>query len=59
MCIRDSYQKLMRQNARVTFESGLGLARIRAEGHMVLDLEVRGNAVAIIANTRVEKEAVR
>jgi hypothetical protein len=55
----DYYQKLMRQNARVTYESGLGLARIRAEGHMVLDLEVRGNSVAIIANTRVEKEAVR
>ena len=55
----EHYQRLMRQNARVAFESGLGLARIRAEGHMSLDLEVRNNNVAIIANTRVEKEAVR
>lgn len=55
----DHYQKLMRQNAHVTSESGLGLARIRAEGEMALGLEVRGNTVVITAHTRVNKEALR
>jgi hypothetical protein len=47
------YQKLMKQNARTLDESGLGLARIRAEGEMSLDLDVRGNTVGLMANARL------
>lgn len=47
------YQRLMRQTARTTDESGLGLARIRAEGEMSLGLEVRGNTVGLLASARV------
>ena len=53
------YQALMRQNARTVDESGLGLARIRAEGEMDLGLEVRGNTVALLADVRLAKEALR
>jgi two-component sensor histidine kinase len=53
------YQALMRQTARAVDESGLGLARIRAEGEMDLGLEVRGNTVALIADTRLTKESLR
>jgi two-component sensor histidine kinase len=53
------YQRLMKQNARSTDESGLGLARIRAEGEMSLDLEVKGNTVGLLANARVRKGTTR
>ena len=53
------YQSLMRQNARAVDESGLGLARIRAEGEMDLGLEVRGNTVALMADAHLAKEALR
>jgi hypothetical protein len=53
------YYLLMRQTARTIDESGLGLARIRAEGDMDLALEVRGNTVALLANARMNKEALR
>ena len=53
------YQKLMRQNARAVDESGLGLARIRAEGEMDLGLEVRGNTVALVADAQLGKESLR
>jgi hypothetical protein len=53
------YQSLMRQNARAVDESGLGLARIRAEGEMDLGLEVRGNTVALLADARLAKESLR
>ena len=48
------YQRLMRQTARTAAdESGLGLARIRAEGEMSLCLDVRGTTVGLLANARV------
>jgi two-component sensor histidine kinase len=53
------YQTLMRQTARAQDESGLGLARIRAEGEMDLGLEVRGNTIALLADARLAKEALR
>jgi hypothetical protein len=53
------YQTLMRQNARTVNESGMGLARIRAEGEMDLGLEVRGNTVALLADVHLAKESLR
>jgi hypothetical protein len=53
------YHALMRRSARTEDESGLGLARIRAEGEMDLALEVRGNTVDLLANARMNKEALR
>jgi two-component sensor histidine kinase len=50
----ERYQLLMRQNARRVDESGLGLARIRAEGEMALGLEVNGSTVAIMATGRID-----
>ena len=47
------YQQAMRDSARRTDESGLGLARIAAEAEMMLGLEVKGTTVAIMASTRV------
>jgi anti-sigma regulatory factor (Ser/Thr protein kinase) len=44
------YQALMRRTVAVDEESGLGLARIRAEGDLNLTLEVNGNMVTIIAS---------
>jgi two-component sensor histidine kinase len=51
------YQTLMRRSSKLRDESGLGLARIRAEGEMNLGLEVDGNTVTIIAKTHVPKRA--
>jgi hypothetical protein len=45
------YQTLMRRSSKLRDESGLGLARIRAEGEMNLGLEIDGNTVTIIAKT--------
>ena len=53
------YQSLMRQSARATDESGLGLARIRAEGEMDLSLEVKGSSVALVAMLRLPQSALR
>jgi two-component sensor histidine kinase len=44
------YQSLMRRTAALEEESGLGLARIRAEGELRLDLQVVGNVVTIVAS---------
>jgi two-component sensor histidine kinase len=45
------YQNLMRRSFGVTEESGLGLARIRAEAELKLSLEIRGNMVTIVASS--------
>jgi anti-sigma regulatory factor (Ser/Thr protein kinase) len=47
------YQDLMRRSSRMREESGLGLARIRAEGEMTLALEVAGSTVTIVASADV------
>ena len=47
------YQTLMRRSSKVREESGLGLARIRAEGEMALALQVVGNTVTIVASAQV------
>jgi two-component sensor histidine kinase len=47
------YQAFMRRTSKLRDESGLGLARIRAEGEMTLGLEVQGLTVTIIASARV------
>jgi two-component sensor histidine kinase len=47
------YQTLMRRASKLRDESGLGLARIRAEGEMTLDLEVVGTTVTIVASAIV------
>jgi two-component sensor histidine kinase len=51
------YQALMRRSSRLRDESGLGLARIRAEGEMNLGLEVDGNRVSIVAQAHVPERA--
>jgi hypothetical protein len=40
----------MRRTVGVHQESGLGLARIRAEGELNLSLEVHGSMVTIVAS---------
>lgn len=44
------YQKLMRRTFGIQSESGLGLARIRAEGELDLSLEIEGTKVTIVAS---------
>jgi hypothetical protein len=44
------YQRLMRRTFGIQEESGLGLARIRAEGELNLSLEVDGSMVTIVAS---------
>ena len=44
------YQTLMRRTFGVQDESGLGLARIRAEGELDLSLEIEGTMVTITAS---------
>jgi two-component sensor histidine kinase len=44
------YQHLMRRSVGIDEESGLGLARIRAEGDLDLSLEVHGTTVTIVAS---------
>jgi len=51
------YQSLMRRSSKLRDESGLGLARIRAEGEMHLGLEVDGNRVSIVAQARIPERA--
>jgi hypothetical protein len=47
------YLDLMRRNAHETGNSGLGLARIRAEGEMALTLAVDGERATIVAHVSV------
>jgi hypothetical protein len=51
------YQTLMRHSSKLRDESGLGLARIRAEGEMNLGLEVDGQRVTIVAQARVPERS--
>jgi anti-sigma regulatory factor (Ser/Thr protein kinase) len=44
------YFALMRQNAKIGAVSRLGLARVRAEGEMELDVAIDGPAVKIVAS---------
>jgi two-component sensor histidine kinase len=44
------YQDMMRRTYGIQEESGLGLARIRAEGDLDLALEIDGSMVTIIAS---------
>jgi len=44
------YQDLMRRTVGAHQESGLGLARIRAEGDLNLSLEIDGTVVTIVAS---------
>ena len=44
------YFALMRQNAKSGAVSRLGLARVRAEGEMELDVDIQGPAVKIVAS---------
>jgi hypothetical protein len=50
------YVDLMRRNAHRREISGLGLARIRAEGEMALTLRVEGDTVTIVARAPVPPE---
>src|SRR5580692_688323 len=50
------YQQLLRETARETNVSGLGLARIRCEGEMDMDLKVEGDLVRISAVSRTGSE---
>jgi hypothetical protein len=50
------YQSLMRKNMKNRDESGLGLARICAEGEMSLGLEIKGNTVAIMTSALFPKK---
>ena len=49
------YQTLMRRTFGVQDESGLGLARIRAEGELDLSLEIEGSMVTITASCSPER----
>ncbi len=44
------YQRLMRRTCGIQAESGLGLARIRAEGELNLSLQIDGSVVTIVAS---------
>ena len=48
------YQRLMHKNARRQGGSGLGLARIRAEGEMSMTCEFEADYVSILAETQIE-----
>jgi anti-sigma regulatory factor (Ser/Thr protein kinase) len=49
------YQMVMRRSAKQKDGSGLGLARVRAEGEMTLACEIMDdNTVSILAQTKVE-----
>lgn len=50
------YRQMMLDSLKLEGESGLGLARIFAEGEMKLTLEVRGETVTIVASTRIAEE---
>jgi hypothetical protein len=50
------YQTMMRKTHGTKNESGLGLARIRAEGELDLSIEISGQAVTIIASSPLKTE---
>jgi hypothetical protein len=52
------YQQVLRSSVHETVGSGLGLARIRCEGEMDLDLTVNGDLVGIMAVARTNPEVV-
>lgn len=47
------YQQMMRQSLNRRHGSGLGLARIRAEGEMAMSCELESERVSIVAKTSV------
>jgi hypothetical protein len=49
------YQTLMRRTAKRRAGSGLGLARIAAEGEMKLELELTGDEICIRAETIIPR----
>lgn len=51
------YQTLMRRTAKRRAGSGLGLARIAAEGGMKLELELQGDEICIRAETTVARRS--
>jgi len=44
------YFTLMRENAKAGVVSRLGLARVRAEGEMEIEVDIRGSTVRIVAS---------
>ena len=44
------YFSLMRQNAKAGVLSRLGLARVRAEGEMDIEIDIQGQAVKVVAS---------
>ena len=44
------YFSLMRRNAKVGSVSRLGLARVRAEGEMAIEVAVSGETVTVVAS---------
>ena len=52
------YLMVMRESWRRKDTSGLGLARLRAEGGMRLSLELEGEYVCIVAQCDLEKQGV-
>lgn len=53
------YQKVMRRSAGRTDGSGLGLARVRCEGEMELDLILDGDRVCLEASAEIAAEGAR
>jgi hypothetical protein len=53
------YDRLIRETAPLEGSSGLGLARIRAEGGFDVDYTIEGNEVTIIVQSPVQKREVR
>jgi two-component sensor histidine kinase len=49
----DHYQHVMERTLALTEGSGLGLARVRAEGEMLMTYEIEGDRVTIQASTAV------
>lgn len=48
------YQAVMERGSRRTTGSGMGLARVRAEGEMSMSYSIEGDRVCIVAQTRVQ-----
>jgi two-component sensor histidine kinase len=51
------YQRVMRRSAGKLEGSGLGLARISAEGEMALDYQVDGDSLSVSATARIVEVA--
>lgn len=49
----EQYRTAMERTARCTTRSGLGIVRVRAEGEMIMRYTIEGDAVTIVAETRV------